>query len=78
MHQCKKHGKKVHEWACFSYNGVGGIELFEENLTSNKIVTDILQKHLSSSAEKLKLCFNFYYFLLTRDYVIDLSYDFMC
>ena len=62
IHHCKKHGKKVHAWACFCYNGVGEIELFEENLTSNKIVIDILQKHLFSSADKLNLCFNFYYY----------------
>lgn len=48
----KSHSQKVHMWACFSANGVGEFELFEENM-DKKILKRILYRHLLSSARRL-------------------------
>jgi len=47
----QKHPPKVHMWGCFCSGGVGGCEVFEDNLES-KGMKAILQKHLLASSEK--------------------------
>lgn len=47
-----KHPAKVHVWACFASGGVGGIEVFTENLDA-PLMVKILRAHLVKSAHKL-------------------------
>ena len=57
---------KVHAWTCFSYNGVGELELFTENLEKERMLS-ILQNHLVSFANRLGYSFNFYFILQDND-----------
>lgn len=63
---CKTHGEKVHAWGCFSYNGVGALELFHENLKKEKMLS-ILQNHLGPSIDRLGYSFNFFFILQDND-----------
>jgi hypothetical protein len=46
------HPPRVSVWACFCQSGIGGIEIFTENLDA-KLMKDILNKHLIQSAKRL-------------------------
>jgi transposase len=57
----KHGGGSVMVWGCIAANGVGGLEFIDKTMTAVSY-TNILRKHLRSSAQKLGLLQNFRFY----------------